>query len=78
MAHPPAGPSPDPSPDGRRSLLKSAGVVSTMTIDVKAGMNRFQWNMRAPAPAGAAPPSSPERGDRAAAHMERGGPCGPP
>jgi len=25
-----------------------------MNIDVKAGMNRFQWNMRTPAPAGGA------------------------
>jgi hypothetical protein len=39
---------------GKVEFLQGANVVSTMTIDVKAGMNRFQWNMRAPAPAGAA------------------------
>ena len=39
---------------GKVEFLQGTNVVSTMNIDVKAGMNRFQWNMRAPAPAGGA------------------------
>jgi photosystem II stability/assembly factor-like uncharacterized protein len=39
---------------GKVEFLRGTDVVSTMNIDVKAGMNRFQWNMRGPAPAGAA------------------------
>jgi hypothetical protein len=38
---------------GKIEFLQGTTVASTMNIDVKAGMNRFQWNMRAPAPAGA-------------------------
>jgi hypothetical protein len=34
-------------------FLQGTKVVSTMDIDVKAGMNRFQWNMRGPVVAGA-------------------------
>jgi photosystem II stability/assembly factor-like uncharacterized protein len=32
-------------------FLQGTQVVSTMEIEIKAGMNRFQWNMRGPAPA---------------------------
>ena len=39
---------------GKVEFLQGTNVVSTMNIDVKAGMNRFQWNMRTPAPAGGA------------------------
>jgi hypothetical protein len=38
---------------GKVEFLQGTNVVSTMNIDVKAGMNRFQWNMRTPAPANA-------------------------
>src|SRR5260370_690849 len=31
----------------------ATNVVSTMDVDIKAGMNRFQWGMRGPAPPGA-------------------------
>jgi hypothetical protein len=33
-------------------FLQGTRVVSTMDVDVKAGLNRYQWNMRGPAPAG--------------------------
>jgi photosystem II stability/assembly factor-like uncharacterized protein len=32
-------------------FLQGTKVVSTMDIDIKAGLNSFQWNMRGPAPA---------------------------
>ena len=35
---------------GKVEFLQNDKVVSTMDVDVKAGMNRFQWNMRGPAP----------------------------
>jgi hypothetical protein len=35
-------------------FLQGTKVVSTMDVDIKAGLNSFQWNMRGPAPAGAA------------------------
>ncbi len=38
---------------GKVEFLQNDKVVSTIDVDVKAGMNRFQWNMRGPAPAGA-------------------------
>jgi photosystem II stability/assembly factor-like uncharacterized protein len=37
---------------GKIEFLQGTTVASTMNIDVKAGMNRFQWNMRAPAMGG--------------------------
>jgi photosystem II stability/assembly factor-like uncharacterized protein len=41
---------------GKLEFLQGTTVASTMNVDIKAGMNRFQWGMRgpAPAPAGAA------------------------
>jgi photosystem II stability/assembly factor-like uncharacterized protein len=38
---------------GKVEFLLANKVVSTMDVDVKAGMNRFQWNMRGPVVAGA-------------------------
>ncbi len=35
-------------------FLQGTKVVSTMDVEIKAGLNRYQWNMRGPAPAGAA------------------------
>jgi photosystem II stability/assembly factor-like uncharacterized protein len=35
---------------GKVEFLQNDKVVSTMDVDLKAGMNRFQWNMRGPAP----------------------------
>ena len=37
--------------EGKVEFLQGTNVVSTMDVDLKAGMNRFQWNMRGPAPA---------------------------
>ena len=34
-------------------FLQGTKVVSTMNVDVKAGLNSYQWNMRGPVPAGA-------------------------
>jgi len=38
---------------GKVEFLQGAKIVSTMDVQIKAGMNRFQWNMREPAAAGA-------------------------
>ena len=38
---------------GKLEFLQGTQVVSTMDVQIKAGMNRFQWTMRGPAPAGA-------------------------
>ncbi len=35
-------------------FLQANKVVSTMDVEIKAGLNRFQWNMRGPVPPGAA------------------------
>ena len=35
-------------------FLQTNKVVSTMDVDIKAGLNSFQWNMRGPVPPGAA------------------------
>jgi photosystem II stability/assembly factor-like uncharacterized protein len=35
-------------------FLQGTKVVSTMDVDIKAGLNSYQWGMRGPAPAGAA------------------------
>jgi len=42
---------------GTVEFLQNNKVVSSMEVDVKAGMNSFQWNMRGPAP-----PAPPGRG----------------
>lgn len=34
-------------------FLQNNKVVSTMEVEIKAGLNRFQWNMRGPVPANA-------------------------
>ncbi len=39
---------------GKVEFLQGATVASTMDVDIKAGMNRFQWAGTKPAPAGAA------------------------
>jgi photosystem II stability/assembly factor-like uncharacterized protein len=36
---------------GKVEFLQNSVVVSTMDVQIKAGMNRFQWPMRGPAPA---------------------------
>ncbi len=38
---------------GKIEFMQGTRVASTMDIDIKAGMNRFQWNVRGPAPANA-------------------------
>ncbi|HEX4748430.1 MAG TPA: hypothetical protein VH302_02710 [Bryobacteraceae bacterium] len=37
-------------------FLQNNKVLSTMDVDIKAGLNRFQWNMRGPVP-----PNAPRR-----------------
>jgi len=51
---------------------QGAHVVSTMDVDVKAGMNRFQWAMRGPAPAGATAGGRGGRGGRGGQGAEPG------
>src|ERR1022692_2714504 len=36
---------------GKLEFLLNTAVVSTMDVQIKAGMNRFQWPMRGPVPA---------------------------
>jgi hypothetical protein len=43
-------------------FLQNDKVASTMDVEIKAGMNRFQWNMRGPAPP--APAGGGGRGGR--------------
>ena len=38
---------------GKLEFLQNNQVASTMDVQIKAGMNRFQWSMRGPATAGA-------------------------
>ncbi|HEY2012731.1 MAG TPA: hypothetical protein VGH38_04480, partial [Bryobacteraceae bacterium] len=61
---------------GKVEFLQNNQVVSTMDVDVKAGMNRFQWNMRGPAPPA---PAGAGRGGRGtpAADAAAGGPGAP-
>jgi len=49
---------------GKLEFLQNNQVVSTMDVEVKAGLNRFQWNMRGPAPAGAVNGGRGGRGGR--------------
>ena len=44
-------------PKAKIEFLQGEKVVSTMNVDLKAGLNRFQWNMRGPIPA--ANPNAP-------------------
>jgi hypothetical protein len=62
---------------GKVEFLQGTNVVSTMNIDVKAGMNRFQWNMRTPAPAGGGG-FGRGGGGGAGGGGRRGGPTGVP
>lgn len=39
--------------DAKVEFLTGTNVVSTMDVKIQAGLNRFQWNMRGPAPANA-------------------------
>jgi hypothetical protein len=59
---------------GKVEFLQGTTVASTLEVDLKAGMNRFQWPMRGPAPApgataagGAAGAGGGGRGGRRAA-----------
>jgi photosystem II stability/assembly factor-like uncharacterized protein len=52
---------------GKVEFLQNNQVVSTLDVNVKAGMNRFQWSMRGPVPAGAG------RGGRGGAQGAAGG-----
>lgn len=59
---------------GKVEFLQNEKVVSTMDVDVKAGMNRFQWNMRGPAPPA---PAGRGRGAQANEPAGRGNEPGP-
>lgn len=52
---------------GTLEFLQNNRVVSTMDVSIKAGMNRFQWNMRGPAP--------PNQNRNRGAGEGRGGPA---
>ncbi|HUA82669.1 MAG TPA: hypothetical protein VMB85_02345 [Bryobacteraceae bacterium] len=54
-------------------FLENDKVVSTMEMDLKAGMNRAQWNMRGPAP-----PAPAGRGNQFGREGGRRGPAGVP
>jgi photosystem II stability/assembly factor-like uncharacterized protein len=60
---------------GKVDFLENNKVVSTMDVEIKAGMNRFQWNMREPAP-----PAPAGRAGRSGfgGAAGRGGPRGVP
>jgi photosystem II stability/assembly factor-like uncharacterized protein len=58
---------------GKLEFLQNNQVMSTMEVEIKAGMNRFQWNMRGPAPAGAAGGGRGGRGGAAEAGAEAPG-----
>ena len=63
---------------GKVEFLQGTTVASTMSIDVKAGMNRFQWNMRGPAPPGAAAGRGRGGQGGGGGGGRRGGPTGVP
>jgi photosystem II stability/assembly factor-like uncharacterized protein len=56
---------------GKVEFLQNNVVASTMEVQIKAGMNRFQWPMRGPAPP--APATTGGRGAEAPAAGGRGG-----
>jgi hypothetical protein len=56
---------------GKVEFLLNNVVASTMDVQIKAGMNRFQWPMRGPAPP--APATNGGRGAEAPAAGGRGG-----
>src|SRR5208283_2427824 len=45
-------------------FLQNDKVLSTMDVDIKEGMNRFQWNMLGPAPPASANAGRGGRGGR--------------
>jgi hypothetical protein len=49
---------------GKLEFLQNNQVMSTMDVEIKAGMNRFQWAMRGPAQAGAGAGGRGGRGGR--------------
>jgi hypothetical protein len=56
---------------GKVEFLQNNQMVSTMDVDIKAGMNHFQWAMTKPAPAGQAAGNG--RGGRRGGGGGRGG-----
>ena len=58
---------------GKMEFLQNNQVMSTMDVEIKSGMNRFQWNMRGPAPAGAAGGRGGRAGRGAAGDQPAGG-----
>ena len=64
--------------DGKVEFLLANKVVATMDVKIAAGMNRFQWNMRGPAPAGGGRGGRGGGGGRGAAEMVPDSPDAPP
>jgi photosystem II stability/assembly factor-like uncharacterized protein len=63
---------------GKVEFLQNNQVVSTMDVDLKAGMNRVQWPMAKPVPAGAGRGGRAGRGgEEAAGAPATGTPAGP-
>jgi hypothetical protein len=58
---------------GKVEFLQGTQVVSTMDVDIKSGMNRFQWGMRGPLPAGLAGGGRGGRGGAGGAGGAAGG-----
>jgi photosystem II stability/assembly factor-like uncharacterized protein len=56
---------------GKVEFLQNSQVLSTLDVDIKEGMNRFQWNMLGPAPA--ARGGRGEGGENAGGRGGRGG-----
>jgi hypothetical protein len=47
---------------GKLEFLQGTTVVSTMSVDLKTGMNRFQWNMQRPSQTGSGTSGRGSRG----------------
>src|SRR5207249_10928314 len=57
---------------GKLEFLQNNQVVSTMDVEIKGGMNRFQWNMRGPVQAAGGGGGGRGRGGRGAGQASAG------
>ncbi len=57
---------------GKLEFLQGTQVISSMDVQIKAGMNRYQWNMRGLPPAGAAGGRRGGRGGQGGQQQEAG------
>ncbi len=60
--------------EGKLEFLQGTTVAGTMDVDIKAGMNRFQWAMRGPAPAAGAAAGRGGRAGGGGGRAARGAP----